>query len=69
MNVTESRQIEIVEEKATCHYVKLSIFVHRIAKYCIYGLLQERRLFQSMKRRYGLGEGLSQTTADWIEVV
>ena len=54
MNVTESRQIEIVEEKATCYYVKLSIFVHKIAKYCIYGLLQERRLFQSMKRRHGL---------------
>ena len=58
MNVTEGefflRELEIDGEKATCYYVKLSIFVLKREKYSIYGLLQERRLFQSMKRRHGL---------------
>ena len=59
MNVTDGEfffiyELEIVEKKATCYYVKLSIFVLKGEKYSIYGLLQEHRLFQSMKRRHGL---------------
>ena len=60
MNVTDGefffflRELEIVGEKATSYYVKLSIFVLKREKYSVYGLLQERRLFQSMKRRHGL---------------
>ena len=49
MNVTDGEffflEIEIVEKNATCSYVLLSIFGLKREKYCIYGLLQERRLF------------------------
>ena len=68
MNVTDGEffyiRIEIVVKKATCYYVKLPIFVLKREKYCIYGLLQERRLSSKAEKKTRNEKSISQNIAD-----
>ena len=51
-------------KKATCYYVKLPIFVLKREKYCIYGLLQERRLSSKAEKKTRNEKSISQNIAD-----